>query len=135
VYLQGVVFLGLYLALLVLTGSNPDFLQKSWPAVIDPLGIVTAQKITRYWTVVEKNSLTIPFAGEMLYNRLLWLGVGVAALIALYRFFPFSAEALTAKRAKKVRVEEEDEAVAPRALPVFSARRQFGGATTRAQFA
>ncbi|MDX2030751.1 MAG: M1 family aminopeptidase [Blastocatellia bacterium] len=135
VYLQGVVFLGLYLVLLVLTGSNSDFLQKSWPAVIDPLGIVTAQKITRYWTVAEKNSLTIPLAGEMLYNRLLWLGVGVAALIALYRFFPFSAEALTAKRAKKVRVEEEDEAVAPRALPVFSARQQFGGATTRAQFA
>ncbi len=135
VYLQGVVFLGLYLVLLVMTGNNSDFLLKSWPAVIDPLGIITAQKITRYWTVAEKNSLTIPFAGEMLYNRLLWVGVGVAALIALYRLFPFSAEALTAKRAKKVRVEEEEEAVAPRALPVFAARQQFGAATTRAQFA
>jgi hypothetical protein len=110
-------FLGIYLIVLVVTGNNPDFLQKSLPAVLDPLGIVTAMKITRYWTVAEKNSLTIPFAGEMFWNRALWCGLGTLALVLLYRFFPVSAEALSTRRAKKRPVEDEDDVkLAPREL-------------------
>ena len=134
VYLQGVVFLGIYLVLLVMTGNNPDFFQKTWPAVLDPLGLITAAKITRYWTVAEKNSMTIPLAGVMLWNRALWIGIGALALAALYRFFPFSAEALTARRSKKKPVEEEDVKIAPRALPSFTINQRFDGGATWAQF-
>lgn len=134
VYLQGVVFLGIYLVLLVMTGNNPDFFQKTWPAVLDPLGLITAAKITRYWTVAEKNSMTIPLAGVMLWNRALWIGVGALALAALYRFFPFSAEALTARRSKKKQVVEEEVKVAPRSLPGFTINQRFDGGATWAQF-
>ncbi|MGH9751674.1 MAG: ABC transporter permease/M1 family aminopeptidase [Blastocatellia bacterium] len=134
VYLQGVAFLGLYLILLVLTGNNPDFLQKFWPAALDPLGLITLGKITRYWTVAEKNSMTIPLADVMLWNRLAWMAVGALALIVLYRFFPFSAEALTAKRAKKRIADDQEEKVAPRAIPAFSFKQRFDAAGTWAQF-
>lgn len=134
VYLQGVVFLGLYLVLLVLTGNNSDFLLKTWPAVIDPLGLITAQKITRYWTVAEKNSLTIPFRDVMLWNRLLWSSIGVLSLLALARFFPFSAEALTTRRSKKRPLIEEEKAVVPVAKHIYTGTSHFTAATTMAQF-
>jgi ABC-2 type transport system permease protein len=57
--------------------------------------------LTRYWTVPEKNSLLLPWdfsgysPGVFLYNRLLWSGVGVAALVAYVEVFPMSVEALT----------------------------------------
>lgn len=133
VYLQGVVFLAIYLVLLVVTGNNPDFFQRWWPAVLDPLGLITAAKISRYWTVAEKNTQVIPFADVMLYNRLAWITVGVLALVVLYRVFPFSAEALTRGRPRKKLVETEEEISTPRALPTSWGKQIFGGATTWAQ--
>ncbi|MCI0661901.1 MAG: hypothetical protein L0220_12580, partial [Acidobacteria bacterium] len=134
VYLQGVVFLGLYLILLVVTGNNPDFIQKFWPAVFDPLGLITMEKVARYWTVSEKNSMVLPFSGVMAYNRLLWMGVGVLALIVLFRFFPFSAETLAARRAKKRLKDEDEEKFVPHVLPKFTFNQRFDGGTTWAQF-
>src|SRR5262245_33970170 len=101
VNLQGVVFFALYLMMVVLIQTHPESLNLTWPALIDPLGLTATDKITRYWTVMEKNSLTIPFAGVMLWNRLLWLGVGALVLAAGFRLFPFSAEALTRSRSRK----------------------------------
>ena len=54
--------------------------------------------MTKYWTLAETNTRLIPLAGAMLWNRVIWLGVGVAAVIGVSRFFPFSAEALGRRR-------------------------------------
>jgi hypothetical protein len=134
VYLQGVVFLGIYLILLVLVGNNPNNLNNYWPAFIDPLGLITLAKVTRYWTVVEKNTLTIPFAGVMAWNRLLWLGIGALATVAVYRLFPFSAEALTIKRARKGSVESDDEERLPEfKAPAIVVKQRLDGRATLAQ--
>ena len=115
VYLQGVVFLAAYLIFIVLISNNPDFLNNYWVGLVDPLGAVSTQKVARYWTITEKNTMTIPFAGVMAWNRLLWLSIGALATAAVFRYFPFSAEALTVKRSRKSSVENAEE----EALPAF----------------
>ena len=98
VYLQGVVFLAIYLVGIALVARNPDNLNASWPGLVDPFGIMTLAKVTRYWTVAEKNTMLVPLSDLMLQNRLFWLGIAAVFVIALFRFFPFSVEALTARR-------------------------------------
>jgi len=87
IYTQGIV-------LLVLSGIATSFLSdlesKEWAAMLDPFGDNTFSYITQYWTPSEKNTLLIPFEGVMLYNRLIWLGVAVAALIGTYYGFSFN---------------------------------------------
>ncbi len=90
VYLQGVLFVALYLGVQRMLGNLNDY----WVALFDPFGFSAANQVTKYWTLAETNTRLIPLSGAMLWNRVIWLGVGVAAVIGVSRFFPFSAEAL-----------------------------------------
>ena len=91
------VLFAIYLILLAAIVS-PNKIQV-WPAIFDPLGLVVVGKVARYWTVVEKNTQLLSFSGIFLANRLFWLGTGLVALLVTWRFFPMSAELLTARRA------------------------------------
>lgn len=109
VYLQGVILLGIYLISASLVLRDPNNLNTFWPAVLDPIGLVTFSTTTRYWSITDKNTLLFALEGPLLYNRLLWLGLSLLSVIALFRFFPFSVEQLTARRARKSKpVEQED---------------------------
>lgn len=99
VYLQGALFLGIYLLTDVLLPNNLD---DYWPALFDPFGVATVAQATKYWTIVEINSQLVPFAGVLVANRLLWCGAGVLAAVAVFSFFPFSAEALAGRRRRQV---------------------------------
>lgn len=73
--------------------------------LIDPFGIRTFSVATKYWTVADKNTLTLGYTGMMLTNRLIWLAA--AALILTYTFTRFS---FTEKlRVKKKTVADEKE--------------------------
>ena len=115
VYVQGVAVFMLYLI-----GLTVFFVTRSlehfWSGILDPVGFILFNDITRYWTVVEKNSLLLSWSphtasGILLYNRLLWMGVGVASLGAVWSLFPMSVEALTARaqgrRAARAKQQEE----------------------------
>jgi ABC-2 type transport system permease protein len=108
-YLQGVVVFLVYLIVNVIfaaTGSLEHF----WSAIFDPVGLRLMDSVTRYWTVVEKNTLQLQWSGIFLYNRLIWSSVGLLCLIAVYLLFPFSVEALTAgSRARKAARDAEIE--------------------------
>src|SRR5262245_29302124 len=131
VYLQGVVFLAAQLIFWVLVSANPNNLNNYWPALLDPLGLVTLAKMTRYWTITEKNTMTISFTGVMAWNRLLWRGVSPLATAAVFRFFPFSAEALTLKRARKSQVEGAGEEALPARKPdAIAFRKRYDGRAT-----
>ena len=85
-------------------------------ALIDPFGIATFSLFTKYWTVADKNSLSVGLGGLMLWNRLLWIGVGVLFLIfACYRFS-------FAERRQKVRKSKVEVEIAPASvvLPVVT---------------
>ena len=56
-------------------------------ALLDPFGIQAYSYSTRYWTVAERNTLSLGLSGDMLWNRLIWLGVaGLVFAFAYYRF-------------------------------------------------
>src|SRR5579862_2367232 len=57
-------------------------------ALADPFGGNAVDKITQYWTPFQRNTQLIPFSGILVWNRVLWLGVG--ALVLLFTYFKFS---------------------------------------------
>ena len=139
VYLQGVSVLALYL-ILALSVVTTNKLDRFWPSVFDPLGMVFMNSIMRYWTVVERNSKFLEWSGSFLYNRLVWTSFGIAALVLTYVLFPMSAETLTGKRANKkakeaAEAEEQEKKARPRAVTQLPQVTQaFSGATTWQQF-
>lgn len=139
VYLQGVSVLALYLILAISVVAT-NKLDRFWASVVDPLGMIFMGNIMRYWTVVERNSRTLEWTGPFLYNRLLWMGVGITALCLTYLLFPMSAEVLAGRRvSRKAREAAEAEAQerqgssrAAARLPAVS--QVFSAATTWKQF-
>src|SRR5271156_5271484 len=110
VYLQGVVVFMAYLIANIVFQATRS-LEHFWSAIFDPVGLRLFDSITRYWTVVEENTLLLPWSGVFLYNRLIWGSIGVLALIAVFALFPLSVEALTAvsqgRRAAKAKETED----------------------------
>ena len=136
VYLQGVALLILYLIGFVSVIQSRS-LNPYWPSVLDPVGMILFRTISRYWTVSEQNSLWIPFNGMFLWNRVLWCSVGVLALVAVQAFFPLSAEALTTRRSRKLKLTQQESTAPPapkfhNLLPVFTT--SFTLATSVRQF-
>ena len=118
VYLQGVAVFMLYVIGITVFSATRS-LEHFWSGILDPVGFILFDNITRYWTVIEKNTLLLPWdfsgnsPGVFLYNRLLWTAAGLLSLGGLWAFFPMSIEALTArsqgKRAAKARLQEAEE--------------------------
>jgi hypothetical protein len=146
VYLQGVVLFMVYLIGITVFFATRS-LEHFWSGIFDPVGAILLNAVTRYWSVLEKNTLMLPLdfsgysPGVFLYNRILWLTVGVAALIGVWALFPMSVEALTvrsqSKRAAKAR--EQDAASTPRIRSLVTTRlprvqQIFGAGTTFAQY-
>lgn len=61
-----------------------------WLQYINPTGFHAVHDSTLFWTVEQRNSAFIPFTGTLLYNRLLWVGVGLAILIFTALRFSFT---------------------------------------------
>ena len=82
VYLQGVALFMIYLVGLTAYFATRS-LEHFWSGILDPIGLVLFDNVARYWTVIEKNTLLVPWdfsgnsPGVFLYNRLLWTAVGV----------------------------------------------------------
>jgi ABC-2 type transport system permease protein len=103
-------------------------------ALWEPFGTSAFGAATRYWTASERNALTPPITGDLLWNKVLWLGVGCGALALAHRLFSFqSAERSGRRRGPAVAVES---AVVGRNLaePVGGlAKPRFGAGTAWAQ--
>ncbi len=140
VYLQGAAIFMLYLIGLTIFSATRS-LEHFWSGILDPVGFLYNDAVTRYWTVVERNTLLYSWSGVFLYNRLLWGSVGLLALVALLKFFPMSVEALTTrssgKRAALARAQEMA-AIATRSLVAAKlpkVHQVFGSGTAWAQLA
>jgi ABC-2 type transport system permease protein len=145
VYLQGVALFMFYIiGVTVFFGTRS--LERFWSGILDPVGLVMFNDVTRYWTVVEKNTLLVTWSpalsgGVFLYNRLLWITVGLLALGAVWALFPMSVEALTARsqgrRAARAKQQELTEALPVRSLVAAGLPRihqSFTPGTTFAQY-
>ncbi|WP_035333766.1 ABC transporter permease/M1 family aminopeptidase [Dyadobacter crusticola] len=79
-----IFFMGFFVASLL-------FFKKSFGTLIDPIGIrFLVEDIARLWTPIEKNTRLLALSGPIMINRLLWLCIGVLAIITTYFGFQFS---------------------------------------------
>lgn len=96
VYVAGVLILVGYLFAVDLLA---DVENKTLAALVDPSGVTALDVMVRYWSVAQKNTQEMPFAGELLLNRALWLGVGL--VVTLAGFFAFRMEAVSPTRERR----------------------------------
>jgi len=76
-----------FIAYLLANALTQDIEQRDLAAILDPFGLNALGNATRYWTPVEQNTSLPPLEGALLWNRLLWIGLGLAMLLfTLYRF-------------------------------------------------
>jgi ABC-2 type transport system permease protein len=116
VYLQGVTLFIVYITGAIAVQQTHS-LNRFWPAVFDPVGILLFQSITRYWTVAEQNTLWMPLSGMFMWNRVVWCSAGLAALAGVYLFFPMSVELLTVRRSRKQKATGQESTAPP--APTF----------------
>jgi len=58
--------------------------------LLDPFGVTALAGTLKYWTVAELNTATPAVGGTLLWNRILWLGLGFSALgLSVVAFDPF----------------------------------------------
>lgn len=76
-------------------------------ALSDPFAIRTYGLTSKYYTPLEKNTLSPSFSGLMLYNRMIWVGVGLGILLFSYVRFSFQ------ERKKKGKSTTENQAAKP----------------------
>ncbi len=70
--------------------SRPEFAQAV--ALIDPFGTGAYDQATKYWTAAERNSRLPEFAGYVLWNRVLWVGIAFALLALAWKFYARAAK-------------------------------------------
>ncbi|MEQ8238598.1 MAG: hypothetical protein RIA69_05255, partial [Cyclobacteriaceae bacterium] len=87
IYSGGIVVFILYLFTNFLA---QDIENRDLVEILDPFGLNTFSFQTRYLTPFEQNSFILPLAGNLLWNRLLWTGIGIAFFLAAYYRFSFS---------------------------------------------
>ena len=101
-------------------------------AMLDPFGMRTFSVATKYWTVDDKNTMSMGFEGLLLMNRLIWMGVGVLVLIFTYYRFSFSEKSRGSKKKSK---EEDNIEISPLRswVPLISVKPIFNSSLTARQ--
>lgn len=66
-------------------------------ALLDPFGAQANSYYTEYWTIYDRNENPLPFGEIILYNRLIWTGIGLAIFGFVYRTFHFNQEPISIK--------------------------------------
>jgi len=122
VYTQWIFLFVFYQIALILTQEVDN---RSLAAIMDPFALSTINVATQYWTVTEQNSQVIPIEGFVLWNRLLWLGIGVIFMVAGY--FAFSFNVVRNSFFKKKKIAEES--ASQTHIEVPTVERSFGLAT------
>ena len=103
-------------------------------ALGDPFGGGAFAAATEYWTASERNTLLPAIQGDLLWNKVIWVSVGVGILALAYRFFNFRSSGATGRSRKPA---ETARPVAETGAFIFSSARlakpQFNTATALAQ--
>jgi ABC-2 type transport system permease protein len=90
----------------VSSGFTKD-IQKEWLAnLLDPFGLRPFKIMTKYASVAEKNLSAVTLHGDLLTNRLIWIGISLVILVAVYYKFSFNTKKEKAKKTKNTKVVE-----------------------------
>ena len=81
-----------------------DIQHETLSALADPFGLAALGTVTKYWTAADRNTQLPQLTGLLLWNRLLWIGVGAVLFAVAWRLFRFETRSRSAD-AKKDAVE------------------------------
>jgi aminopeptidase N len=99
-----------FMVLFIIAGialDRPEF--EKGAALWEPLGTAAYGLVTKYWTATERNTLTPPLAGVLLWNRVFCLALASAFLAAAYFLFKTqSAELAGDRKVKKTKAGAAD---------------------------
>lgn len=90
----------LFIAYLLSSFLVRDIENHALVKLLDPFALNTLDLTTRYWTPVERNTLHLSLTGSLLYNRLIWVGIGLAIILFTYFRFNFNDFLLPEKQKK-----------------------------------
>jgi aminopeptidase N len=108
-YVGVVAFLVVWTVMNIALGQKPEL--RHVMALADPFGISAFRNAARYWTASDRNLLTPPLTGELLWNRAIWIALGAGLLGATYAQFRFGS------RAPRPRKQHRLADIAPAATP------------------
>jgi ABC-type transport system involved in multi-copper enzyme maturation permease subunit len=79
-----------FFAVSATAGLAASRLETAWIGqLLDPFGVTALGGALKYWTVAELNTAIPEVGGTLLWNRLLWLGLGLSALgVSVVTFDP-----------------------------------------------
>lgn len=83
-YIAALVLLILYMGLAILYAS-PAY--RTLAAMLDPFGRWALAFDTVYWTTSDLTSHLIPLNGLLLWNRMLWIAIGVSLLVLSFTLY------------------------------------------------
>jgi ABC-2 type transport system permease protein len=118
-----------FLSTFVVVANVTDQESIEMVALGGPFGQVAFGEITRYWTVFDRNFAVPEFSGTLLYNRLIWIGLSVLALLLTALRYRFN---LAPSRSRLKRIRKKP-ASAPSARD-FSSEQSFDFGTGVRQF-
>lgn len=127
-FIGGLILLTVYA---VSQALMTDLRNETLGSLLDPFAIRTFFHATKYWTVADKNHMSIGLTGLLLWNRLIWIAVGTLIFAFGYIRFSFAERAT---RSKKKLLDDEGAALANVAIPQVRASQGFGFNTQLAQF-
>lgn len=126
-YVGVIAFFVLWTVAGVLLG-NGNLEHQTAGALMDPFGLGALDLVTRYWTPADRNALVPRFAGVLIGNRALWLGLGATLLAATFVLFKPDREGLRWLRRRRRPVAAPARRIAgatPIVLPLVSLRSGF----------
>lgn len=117
VYTQGVLLLVAWI-LISITTNKPGGTEL--PHLIDPFAINTINRVVEHWTMTDRNTSMLPAGALLIYNRLIWLGVGVIALVVGCVWFNFNVVRGRSKKKKTGQLEPDIRIYNQLALPAVT---------------
>jgi ABC-type transport system involved in multi-copper enzyme maturation permease subunit len=102
-YLQGIILIVLYE---ITDNLLSDIENKTIASLLDPFGLRAFSIFTEYWTPAQKNSNLVALDGLLLWNRVIWVGVGALILVGTYFSFKLNVVGKSLFRKKAIREEK-----------------------------
>lgn len=126
IYMQGIVLVVIYQILFGLVGDPGAHF---WIAFFDPFAVQTFVYMARYLTPAEQNTVLIPFADVLLYNRVFW--IVLACLAIFFTWFKFSFSERITHQSPDKKLDKETKTTSGEVLPNVETVFSFG--TTMSQ--
>lgn len=102
-----------------------DINNETIAALSDSFGIRAYSLYSKYYTPIEKNTLSPSFTGLLLYNRLLWIGIGTIILLTSYFSFSFKEKNKKVRKVKEQKVDKGSTFSLPQLNPAFNGRTEW----------